>query len=59
MAYEVRWSFYAGKWWAGRRVGFQVDDVLYYDTFREAMDDIKDRILLDNQLELESARNGY
>lgn len=57
MAYQVRWSFHAGKWWAGEKVGLDMANVHYYDTFREAMDDIKDRLLLDQQLE--SAENGH
>ena len=52
--YAVKWSFYASKWWAGEMVttstGIEyADNVIYYDTFREAIDDIAERILIERR----------
>jgi hypothetical protein len=50
--YLVKWSFHAGKWWAGEQwqngiSAYRIENVKYYDTWREAMDDIALRMLLD------------
>lgn len=48
MMYLVKWSFHARRWWTGERLsnGY-VDNVLYFNTWREAIDNMAERILLE------------
>lgn len=48
--YQVRWSNYAQRWWAGEQVGNDMAEVRYYLTYVEALNDIIERMRVDNRL---------